>query len=140
MAEYTALTAREEQAGLYQDPSRIGLRVQWLALLTRVGLTHEGHTLVPTRKRFMDVPGLEAETREINRHRTAIKRYDLSKPVKQLLARGLLKKGDTFFDFGCGHGMDIEALENLGYQASGWDPAVENPINRLNRQFTALRF
>ena len=26
------------------------------------------------------------------RHRTAIKRYDLSKPVKQLLERGLLRK------------------------------------------------
>ena len=66
---------------------------------------------------------MEADTREIKRHRTAIKRYDLSKPVKQLLERGLLKKGDTFFDFDCGHGMDIEALQNLGYQASGWDPA-----------------
>jgi DNA phosphorothioation-associated putative methyltransferase len=57
------------------------------------------------------------------RHRTAIKRYDLSKPVKQLLERDLLRKGDPFFDFGCGHGMDVEALQQLGYQASGWDPA-----------------
>src|SRR5204863_2254320 len=29
---------------------------------------------------------------------------------------------ETFFDYGCGHGMDVEALQNLGYQASGWDP------------------
>ena len=43
--------------------------------------------------------------------------------MKQLLERGLLKKNDTFFDYGCGHGMDIEALQHLGYQASGWDPA-----------------
>ena len=65
----------------------------------------------------------EVDGREIERHRTAIKRYDLSKPVKQLLERGLLKKNDTFFDYGCGHGMDIEALHHLGYEASGWDPA-----------------
>ena len=66
----------------------------------------------------------EAEaTPEVARHRTAIKRYDLSKPVKALLERGLLRKQETFFDFGCGHGMDIEALGNLGYRASGWDPA-----------------
>jgi DNA phosphorothioation-associated putative methyltransferase len=60
---------------------------------------------------------------EVERHRTAIKRYDLSKPVKQLLERGLLRKNDTFFDYGCGHGMDIEAMQNFGYTAAGWDPA-----------------
>ena len=65
----------------------------------------------------------EEATPEVARHRTAIKRYDLSKPVKTLLERGLLRKQDTFFDFGCGHGMDVEALVNLGYRASGWDPA-----------------
>jgi DNA phosphorothioation-associated putative methyltransferase len=123
VVNYAALTVREEEAGLYHDPSRIGLRVQWLTLLKRLGLTHEGHELVPVRKQIVDAAAIEADTREIKRHRTAIKRYDLSKPVKQLLERGLLKKGDTFFDFGCGHGMDIEALQNLGYQASGWDPA-----------------
>jgi len=54
---------------------------------------------------------------------TAIKRYDLSRPVKLLLERGLLQKQDAIFDYGCGHGMDIEALQSLGYTASGWDPA-----------------
>ena len=118
VANYAALTVREEEAGLYHDPSRIGLRVQWLTLLKRLGLTDEGHELVPVRKQNVDAAAMEADKREIRRHRTAIKRYDLSKPVKQLLERGLLKKGDTFFDFGCGHGMDIEALQNLGYQPS----------------------
>jgi len=120
---FAALTAQEEEAGLYRDPTRIGLRVQWLALLKRLGLTHKGHELVHTEA----APGTDGtaseETADIKRHRTAIKRYDLSKPVKQLLERGLLRKGDTFFDFGCGHGMDVEALTSLGYEASGWDPA-----------------
>ncbi len=31
--QYAALTKCEEEAGLYRDPSRIGLRVQWLSLL-----------------------------------------------------------------------------------------------------------
>jgi DNA phosphorothioation-associated putative methyltransferase len=77
----------------------------------------------------------EEATPEVARHRTAIKRYDLSKPVKTLLERGLLRKQETFFDFGCGHGMDVEALGNLGYQASGWDPAfrpnAEKPRSRV---------
>jgi DNA phosphorothioation-associated putative methyltransferase len=118
---YAALTKREEEAELFRDPSRIGLRVQWLTLLKRLNLTHEGHELVQVRP--LDEPTApDVVRRDVARHRTAIKRYDLSKPVKQLLERGLLRKGDTFFDFGCGHGMDIEALQNLGYQASGWDP------------------
>ena len=97
--------------------------MQWMALLRRSGLRHEGHELVPTEVAATGDRTSETEVGEIKRHRTAIKRYDLSKPVKQLLERGLLRKGDTFFDFGCGHGMDVEALTSLGYQASGWDPA-----------------
>ena len=120
---FAALTKREEEAGLYRDTSRIGLRVQWLTLLKRLGLTHEGHELVAVRNQSVEGSLPEADAREIERHRTAIKRYDLSKPVKQLLERGLLRKTDTFFDYGCGHGMDIEALQNLGYRATGWDPA-----------------
>ncbi len=120
---FAALTKREEEAGLYRDTSRIGLRVQWLTLLKRLGLTHEGHELVAVRNQSVEGSVPEADAREIERHRTAIKRYDLSKPVKQLLERGLLRKTDTFFDYGCGHGMDIEALQNLGYRATGWDPA-----------------
>ena len=36
--DFAALTKREEEAELYRDPSRIGLRVQWLTLLKRLGL------------------------------------------------------------------------------------------------------
>ena len=120
---FAALTKREEEAGLYRDPSRIGLRVQWVTLIKRLGLAYEGHSLISVEKEVVENGESEIETVGIERHRTAIKRYDLSKPVKQLLERGLLKKNDTFFDYGCGHGMDIEALQHLGYEASGWDPA-----------------
>jgi DNA phosphorothioation-associated putative methyltransferase len=124
---FAALTESEEKAGLYRDSSRIGLRVHWLTLLKRLNLTHEGHRLVSTDNgtaSSSSAPADEEETpKKVNRHRTAIKRYDLSKPVKQLLERGLLKKTETFFDYGCGHGMDVEALAHLGYSATGWDPA-----------------
>ena len=129
---FAALTKREEEAGLYRDPTRIGLRVQWLALLNRLALRHQGHELRPTEVAETEARTCDAEVGEINRHRTAIKRYDLSKPVKQLLERGLLRKGDTFFDFGCGHGMDVEALTSLGYQASGWDPAFRPNVPKTH--------
>lgn len=47
----------------------------------------------------------------------------LSRPVQQLLADGLLDEGATFFDYGCGRGNDIRQLRDLGYEATGWDPA-----------------
>jgi len=78
---YADLTKREEKAGLYRDPSRIGLRVQWLSLLKRLGFAYEDHTLVPLRDAAFENDG----SADVARHRTAIKRYDLSKPVKQLL-------------------------------------------------------
>src|SRR5437762_3386813 len=82
-------------------------------LLKRLGLAYEGHSFISAEKGFAETAELEIEPVGVERHRTAIKRYDLSKPVKQLLERGLLKKTDTFFDYGCGHGMDIEALQHL---------------------------
>ena len=120
---YAAVTKREEKAGLYRDPSRIGSRVQWLSLVRRLGLAYEDHALISLPETGIDAASKNGEPADVARHRTAIKRYDLSKPVKQLLERGLLRKTDSFFDYGCGHGMDVEALQNLGYHASGWDPA-----------------
>jgi DNA phosphorothioation-associated putative methyltransferase len=120
---FAALTKQEEEAGLYREPSRIGLRIQWQTLLKRLNLGYEGHTLVPLKNDTDDSLRDDEGMPDVARHRTAIKRYDLSKPVKQLLERGLLKKTDTFFDYGCGHGMDVEALHSLGYEAAGWDPA-----------------
>ena len=58
----------------------------------------------------------------IERHKTAMTRYDLSKPVKTLLEYGLLKAEATFFDYGCGQGSDVRGLQALGHAADGWDP------------------
>jgi DNA phosphorothioation-associated putative methyltransferase len=122
ISAFARLTKQEEEAGLYRDPSRIGLRVQWLSLMKRLNLEYEGHTLTARPIQHDKLEPENAENLNVARHRTAIKRYDLSKPVKRLLERGLLRKSERFFDYGCGHGMDVEALQNLGYQASGWDP------------------
>lgn len=60
---------------------------------------------------------------EIQRHKTAIRRGDFSRPVKCLLRDGLVGKDSTFFDYGCGRGEDIERLSVEGVTCSGWDPA-----------------
>lgn len=117
---FAQLTAEEEKAGLLRNDARIGLRAYWESLLRKHGLGYEGHRLVKVRRPEVQE---EAEPALVERHRTAIKRYDISRPVKLALDRGILQKRHKFFDYGCGHGMDLEALGGLGYSVSGWDPA-----------------
>lgn len=57
-----------------------------------------------------------------NRARTAIGRAELSRPLKCILADGLLQPDTRLFDYGCGRGDDLRHLSLLGYEASGWDP------------------
>ena len=61
-------------------------------------------------------------TSEIKRHKTAIKRYDLSAPVKSLIRDSLLESGFTIFDYGCGRGSDARLLSKQGFVCKGWDP------------------
>lgn len=58
----------------------------------------------------------------IFRHKTAIRRNQLSRPVATALRDQVIGPGDEVFDFGCGHGEDVELLRGLGYQCQGWDP------------------
>lgn len=57
-----------------------------------------------------------------NRARTAIGRAEPSRPLKRILADGLLQPGMRLFDYGCGRGDDLRYLAMLGYDAGGWDP------------------
>lgn len=59
---------------------------------------------------------------EVDRHKAAIVRTDFSRPVKTALEAGLIGTSQTFFDYGCGHGGDIERLSVLGISSTGWDP------------------
>ncbi len=52
-----------------------------------------------------------------NAHKTAIARKKLSGPMKWLIAKGYIKKGDSGLDYGCGKGFDAD---HLGF--AGFDP------------------
>ena len=62
-------------------------------------------------------------TIEIARHKTAIKRGSFSKPLKCLLRDGLLSETKAYFDYGCGHGRDLDLLADINISCQGWDPA-----------------
>lgn len=76
----------------------------------------------------------------ISRHKTAISRTELSRPVKLALTDGILRTGYSFFDYGCGLGDDQRLLSAMGYRTGGWDPvhrptATIAPANIVNLGF-----
>lgn len=58
----------------------------------------------------------------IARHKTAISRTELSRPIKLAIVDGLLSPGHAVFDYGCGLGDDLRFLRSAGYEGAGWDP------------------
>jgi DNA phosphorothioation-associated putative methyltransferase len=63
-----------------------------------------------------------ANAHAVHRGKTAMKRYTCSRPVALALSDELIRETDTFFDFGCGHGGDIDYLRRRKFTAAGWDP------------------
>lgn len=57
----------------------------------------------------------------VARHKTALRRGKLSRPIATAMADGLLESS-SLFDYGCGKGDDIRHLRALGYEIDGWDP------------------
>lgn len=71
----------------------------------------------------MDLQTRAESNQSIARHKTAIRRKGLSLPVRQALNDGVIDSLASVFDFGCGHGEDIELLGCQGIKCCGWDPA-----------------
>lgn len=62
-------------------------------------------------------------TQPVARHKTAMTRAALSRPLAIAISDGLLEPKDSVFDYGCGRGDDLRHLKALGFEADGWDPA-----------------
>lgn len=61
-------------------------------------------------------------TAPVARHRTAMSRTALSRPLAIAATDQILMPGASVFDYGCGRGDDLRHLQALGYAADGWDP------------------
>lgn len=70
----------------------------------------------------------------IARDRTAIRRNELSRPIRTALHDGVVSAETEVFDYGCGHGDDVRHLEQEGIRAFGWDPAhrPDGPRNKAD--------
>lgn len=110
---FARLTQKLEQLDLFYDSQRIGYQNQWAERLKKHGVKINGHDVTSLK---------EATKNDVDRHKTALVRYQLSQPVKLLLRHNLMKNGNTFFDYGCGRGDDLNGLSQGGFDARGWDP------------------
>ncbi len=134
---FAALTHAEEAAGLYARTATIGFKLNWERLLREKSLAIQGHKL---RKVAVEERTIEQATPRIDRHKTALTRYELSKPVKTLLEYGILGTGSTFFDYGCGQGSDIRGLQGIGYEAEGWDPVHRPNVAKREAEIVNLGY
>lgn len=129
--EFAALSSAEEQAGLYGNTAVIGFRVNWERMLRTRGLALDGHRLVreATISGAASSQVVPGPTVAVQRHKTALTRYKLSRPVKTLIEYAQLAHDSSFLDYGCGLGADVRGLRELGFHAFGWDPvhAPEGP-------------
>ena len=61
-------------------------------------------------------------THSVPRHKTAIRRYTASKPMSLALTDGVVRRGVSVLDYGCGRGADLRYLQSRRIKAEGWDP------------------
>jgi DNA phosphorothioation-associated putative methyltransferase len=76
----------------------------------------------------------------VERHRTALRRTSLSRPLRLAVEQGIIVAGLTVFDFGCGHGDDIANLQTLGIASTGWDPVHRPGSPRVPSDVVNLGF
>lgn len=132
-AEFAHLTRLEVELGLLEQSRMIGTRQEWEHRLKRFNIAFEGHYLVcPLHQSNPSVI--------IDRHKAAIVRKTLSRPVRLALESGLFSEKTTFFDYGCGYGGDIEHISQQGYQSSGWDPYYRPHSNHIPSDIVNLGY
>lgn len=76
----------------------------------------------------------------VARHKTAMSRNALSRPVVSALADGVVQPGYTLFDYGCGRGDDVCNLAALGYVVDGWDPTHRPQTDRVEADVVNLGY
>ncbi|NJK49944.1 DNA phosphorothioation-associated putative methyltransferase [Candidatus Gracilibacteria bacterium] len=114
--EFAQLTRFEEKLGLLDQSRFIGTRIEWQHRLDYYNVSFDGHRLVCA------IAQTTNKTIAIDRHKAALVRKTLSRPVRLALEAGLFVPEATFFDYGCGYGGDRDRLAERGYNAAGWDP------------------
>ncbi len=117
-AQFAALTRQEEALGLLDKSTAIGTQVLWQQRLEARGVELQGHDAIAHSR----PTNISCIAPRIERHKAAIARNELSRPVRLAEEANLFSVQTTFFDYGCGYGGDISRIAERGYVSAGWDP------------------
>jgi len=130
---FKEITAEGEAIGLYEKTTRIGFKQNWQRLIKSKGyyLDENGRlkplTEKPITKHRKNFEG------EVQRHKTAIDRNQLSQPMQALARHSYLNGDYSVLDYGCGKGDDVRELEAHGINVIGYDP-VHRPDETLSKK------
>jgi DNA phosphorothioation-associated putative methyltransferase len=130
--QFQTLTQQEEEAGLLSSPRSIGTLKAWQQRLTESQVTIKDHQLVKLSS--------QPQSLQVDRHKAAISRNDLSKPVRLAVEAGLFTPDTNFFDYGCGQGGDIQRIAHLGYASTGFDPFYQPDVQPAPAEIVNLGY
>jgi DNA phosphorothioation-associated putative methyltransferase len=144
---FAQLTKQEEAIGLFHETRTIGTRKGWEQRLKEYNVELKDHQviLLPSSSRrgagrCTELVEVGEGNIKIDRHKAAIHRPDLSKPVRLALEAGLFTESSTFFDYGCGHGEDIKRISDRGFTSTGWDPYYRPTDDRTSAEIVNLGY
>lgn len=133
--EFCLITSEGEQAGLYDNPRTIGFKASWLRLIAK-----HGYELMDGRLFRSSALHSAEDEHNIDRHKTALVRHELSAPMKTLAKHGFLQGDYSIFDYGCGRGDDLRELEAHGLDVVGWDPNFRPDADKISSDIVNIGF
>ena len=138
--KFAELTKSEEALGLLNNTSTIGTRQGWLDLLEKQGVEIQLDHSVVEFDRGEDEDNYQFPLPKIERHKAAMSRHSLSKPVRLALEANLFTEGSTFFDYGCGYGGDVKRIAEKNFAAVGWDPYYQPDTSHISADIVNLGY
>lgn len=132
---FCMITQEGEAAGLYENPRMIGFKASWQRLIAK-----HGYELVDGRLFRSSALPASANEQNIDRHKTALVRHELSAPMKALAKHGFLHGEYSVFDYGCGRGDDLRELEAHGLDVLGWDPTYRPDADKVSSDIVNIGF
>jgi len=76
----------------------------------------------------------------VARHLTALRRIELSRPLRFALQDSLLSTETSLLDYGCGQGDDIRLLRDQAISCTGWDPFFSPSTERCSADIVNLGY
>ncbi len=120
---FNEITSEGEKIGLYENPRSIGFKKNWGRIIKSKGhYLDDSGRLKALIEKPVNTNLNKNFSGEVERHKTAINRHKLSKPMSILAKHNYLNGDYSLFDYGCGKGDDARELEAHGLNVAKYDP------------------